>query len=184
MTRDVPPPELDVPDDWRLVSEERQTPFDVGVVSVDATTRIYEDDALRDRLADVTGTETTWRFVFASRLRIRPATSVSQSLTRLVTDRANARFRDVLRERGFEAIERTDDHRLDVGEETADATRYRASVRIDGLDVPVEAYVAVWPDDGAYLLGGGAYPLSLPDPETFDLERGREELFSMLRSIR
>ncbi|MFB6250239.1 MAG: hypothetical protein ABEI27_00895 [Halobellus sp.] len=184
MTEEVSPPKLAIPEDWRLVSEERRMPFDVGVVSVRATTRIYEDDALRERLADATGAATTWRFVFASRLRIRPVTSPSRSLTRLITDRSNTRFRDVLRERGFDVIERADDHRIDVGDATTDATRYRARVRVEDLDIPVEGYFAVWPHDGTYLLGGGAYPLSLPDSEAFDPERGREELFSMLQSIR
>ncbi|MFB6089990.1 MAG: hypothetical protein ABEJ97_02935 [Halobellus sp.] len=184
MSLDVPPPEFDVPDGWRLVAEDFQTPFDVRVASVETATRIYEDVDLRDRLADATGVETTWRFAFASRLRIRPRTPPSRALTRLVTDRAERKFEDVLRERGFSAIERADDHRLDVGDEQIKATRYRARVGVGGLDLPVEAFFAVWPADRDYLLGGGAYPLSLPDPETFDAERGREELFSVIRSIR
>ncbi|WP_336022401.1 hypothetical protein [Halobellus salinisoli] len=202
MPPDVPPPTLDVPDGWRLVSEELTTPFDVRVVTVIANTRIYEDVGLRERLDDVTDSDATWRFVFASRLRIRPAKPPSGALSRLVTDRANSRFVDVLGERGFESIERADAHRLDLGagqtaagdavsgdasegsSRTA-ATRYRARVRLDDRSIPVEAYFAAWPaGDGEFLLGGGAYPLSLPESTSFDPEDAREELFSMLRSIR
>ncbi|MFD1599591.1 hypothetical protein [Halobellus rarus] len=201
MASDVPPPTLDVPDGWRLVSEERTTPFDVRVVTVTANTRIYEDVDLRERLADVADTAVTWRFVFASRLRIRPANPPSRTLSALVTERANSRFVDVLGERGFESIDRADARRFDVGADrdpsddtsagtdatlpVTEATRYRARVRLDGRTVPVEAYFAAWAaGDGEYLLGGGAYPLSVPGPESFDPERARDELFSMLRSIR
>ncbi|RLM59365.1 hypothetical protein DVK02_01040 [Halobellus sp. Atlit-31R] len=183
MTSDVAPPELDLPDGWRLVSEELTTPFDVRVVRIEANTRIYEDVALRDRLDDVTGTETTWRFVFASRLHISPATSPSTALTRLVEDRATAKFVDVLKARGFSAVERADTHRIDVDHRAVEATRYRARVRVDGSERPVEAYFAAWPDGTEFLLGGGAYPLTVPEPETFDPERARSELFEMLRSI-
>ena len=184
MSAAVPPPELDVPESWRLVSEESSTPFDVRIVTIRATTRIYEDTDLRERLAAETGTETTWRFVFASRLRIRPAQPPSRALTRLVSDRASSAFVDVLEARGFAAVERADTHRLAVGGDDVDATRYRARVRLDDRDLPVEAYFAAWPSDGEYLLGGGAYPLSLPGPESFDRNEAREELFGMRRSIR
>lgn len=201
MASDVPPPTLDVPDGWRLVSEEVTTPFDVRVVTVTANTRIYEDVDLRERLADVAEAAVTWRFVFASRLRIRPANPPSRALSRLVTERANSRFVDVLGERGFESIDRADARRFDVGagreaddgagagtdgiDPTTEATRYRARVRLDGRSVPVEAYFAAWATgDGEFLLGGGAYPLSVPVPESFDPEDARDELLSMMRSIR
>jgi hypothetical protein len=180
----VPPPEIDVPESWRLVSEETSTPFDVRVVTISATTRIYEDTELRERLAATTGTETTWRFVFASRLRVRPTQSPSRPLTRLVSDRASSAFVDVLEERGFAAIERADTHRFAVGDDDVEATRYRARVRLDDCDLPVEAYFAAWPSGEEFLLGGGAYPLSLPGSESFDCDEARGELFGMMRSIR
>lgn len=201
MTAAVPPPTVDVQEGWRLVSEEVTTPFDVRFVRVIANTRIYEDVDLRERLATETGTETTWRFVFASRLRISPIKSSSRALTKLVEERANASFVEVIGDRGFEAVQRADTHRLTVGgssaesgreadrsggeNTTVEATRYRARVRLDDRTVPVEAYFATWPGDGGtYLLGGGAYPLSLPESIHFDPERARDELFSILGSIR
>jgi hypothetical protein len=134
-------------------------------------------------LAAVTGTETTWRFVFASRLRIRPAQRPSQPLVRLVSDRASSSFLDVLEARGFSDISRADTHRFRVGGDDIEATRYRARVSLDDRDLPVEAYFAAWPSRETFLLGGGAYPLSLPSSEAFDPERGREDLFEMMRSI-
>ncbi|MGQ4556252.1 hypothetical protein [Halobellus sp. GM3] len=186
---DVPPPEIDVPTGWRLVSEERRTPFDVRVAVASAHTRVYEDASLRERVSESTGAESTWRFVFASRLRIRPSPPPSRALTRLVTDRASVAFLDELEARGFSDIAPADSHRLwidgsAVDGSAVDATRYRARVVADGLTVPVEAYFAAWPTEGEFLLGGGAYPLSLPGSAPFDPERGRDELFEMLGSIR
>ena len=183
MAPEVPPPEFDVPESWRLVSEETGVPFDVRVVTITAATRIYEDVDLRERLAAATGTETTWRFVFASRLRIRPAHRPSPPLVRLVSDRASSSFLGVLEARGFADISRADTHRFRVGGSEVEATRYRARVSLPDRDLPVEAYFAAWPSDGTFLLGGGAYPLSLPGSEAFDPERGREELFETMRSI-
>ena len=173
-----------MPETWRLVSDETTVPFDVRVVTITAATRIYEDTDLRERLAAATDTEATWRFVFASRLRIRPAQRPSGALTRLVSDRASSSFLDVLEDRGFSDISRADTHRFRVGGDDVAATRYRARVALDDRDLPVEAYFAAWPSGETFLLGGGAYPLSLPGSETFDPERGREELFGMMRSIR
>ncbi|WP_311173749.1 hypothetical protein [Halobellus ordinarius] len=183
MDADIDPPELDVPEGWRLVSEEVTTPFDARLVTAKAHTRLYEDVDLRERLREATGTETTWRFVFASRLRISPKAPGSPALTRLVSDRASGTFLDVLESRGFSEIARADTHRFAVGDVDVDATRYRAEVAVGGENLPVEAYFAAWPAGAEYLLGGGAYPLSLPGNETFDPEQGREELFEMLRSM-
>ena len=183
MAPEVSPPDVDVPESWRLVSEETAVPFDVRVVTITAATRIYEDTDLRERLAAVTDTEATWRFMFASRLRIRPAQRPSRPLTRLVSDRASSSFLDVLEARGFSDITRGDTHRFRVGGSDVEATRHRAQVSLDDRDLPVEAYFAAWPSGETFLLGGGAYPLSLPGAETFDPERGRAELFEMLRSM-
>ena len=184
MSPETPPPDVDAPEAWRLVSEETAVPLDIRVVTITAATRIYEDVDLRERLAAATGTDTTWRFVFASRLRVDPPQRPSRALTRLVTDRAESSFLDVLDGRGFADISRADTHRFPVGDSDVEATRYRARVALDDRDLPVEAYFAAWPSGEEFLLGGGAYPLSLPGSESFDPERGREELFETMRSIR
>jgi hypothetical protein len=185
VTDHVAPPKIDVPESWRLVSEELTSPFDVRVIRIEAHTQIYEDVELRERLEAAAGVErgTTWRFVFASRLRISPATPPSAALTRLLEDRATSKFVDVLEERGFSDVDRVDTHRLDVDHTEVAATRFRAQVRVDRRDRPVEAYFAAWPAGEEYLLGGGAYPLTVPEPATFDPESAREELFEMLRTI-
>ncbi|MFB6092749.1 MAG: hypothetical protein ABEK02_07045, partial [Haloquadratum sp.] len=169
MTDDVPPPELDVPDEWRRVSAEVTTPFEMRLVTVTAHTHVYEDVALRDRLAEATGTEATWRFVFASRLHVRPRPPSSTALTRLVADRAAGRFVETLDDRGFSEVARAGTRRIDLGGGDRDrrevrATRYRAQVSVGDRDLPVEAYFAAWRAGDGHLLGGGAYPLSLPLP--------------------
>ena len=164
MSAAVPPPELDVPESWQLVSEETSTPFDVRVVTVTATTRIYEDTELRERL--------------------RPTQPPSRALSRLVSDRSSSAFVDVLEERGFSDIDRADTHRFGVDGDEVDATRYRARARFDDRSIPVEAYFAAWPSTDEYLLGGGAYPLSLPGSASFDRNEGRDDLLAVMRSIR
>ena len=91
---------------------------------------------------------------------------------------------DVLEERGFSDIDRADTHRFGVDGDEVDATRYRARARFDDRSIPVEAYFAAWPATDEYLLGGGAYPLSLPGSASFDRNEGRDDLLAVMRSIR
>jgi hypothetical protein len=187
----IPPPEVDPPPGWRTVSTEVQTPFDAGVVSVRAHTEVLEDESLTETVRDRTGVEATWRFFFASRLRISPRTRASKPLTDLVTDRANRGFVEQLREEGFVDVERVESRRFAVRRTEARLTRYRAAVRPGSRHVDVEGYFAVWPEDGEYLLAGGAYPRAVSGEtnaetlqECFDPERFRDELFEMIRSTR
>lgn len=206
---DVPPPAVPSPEGWRVVSEEVTTPFDARIVAVRAHTVVVADESLRDRVRARTGADAAWRFFFASRLRLRPAAPPSRAVSKLVANRATAGFADVLRERGLDSVRAVSSRRLSVRDETADLTRYRACVAVAGEDpsarrrsldggdcpdspdwaVAVDGYVAVWPDDGGFLLAGGAYPRGVasgPDELTacFDPEGFREELFEMIRATR
>jgi hypothetical protein len=190
-TIEVPPPQVDPPSGWRTASTEVLTPFDVGLVSVRAHTVVLEDEALAEAVRDRTGVEATWRFFFASRLRIRPKTSQSKALTNLVTERANRGFVDQLRDKGFEGVESAESRRFAVRDSDATLTRYRAEVPAADRRVGVEGYLAVWPEDDEFLLAGGAYPRSVPDGEhaaelraCFDPEQFRDELFDLVRSTR
>lgn len=198
---DVPPPAVPSPEGWRVVSEEATTPFDALVVSVRARTVLLADERLRERVGAATESasggdgdaspddDATWRFFFASRLRLEPAAPPSRAVTRLVTNRANAGFADVLRGRGFDSVRAADSRPFRIRGETADLTRYRARVSLRGFVVLAEAYVAVWPDDGGYLVAGGAYPRRVESGPAagelsalLDPERFREELFEMVRA--
>jgi hypothetical protein len=202
-----------LPDDrlagWRRVERTTDTPFSVGPVSVTATTVVYEDERLGRTLAETTGIDGQWRFFFASRLAISPATPPSGALRRLVTDRARRGFRDRLRDRGFDAPEERDRRTIRIDGIDADVTAYDATCRLGDLRLSVVGWLAVWPDDSGsdpesdFLLAGGAYPTTVVasglgggDDETSATDPTRElaeqltpdefraELFSLIRVTR
>jgi hypothetical protein len=199
---DVPAPQVPVDEDWRRVEATLDTPFDAGVVTVRAHTVVYEDAVVRERVRERTGADALWRFVFASRLALRPRTPTSAALTRLVRNRSEAGFVDQLRERGFEAVDRDATRRFRVGDVDTKLTRYDARLSVAGVELAVEGWVTVWPaqsnGDPGYLLAGGAYPTTVEatadgdgtdgtDPATAlreELVPGtfREELFSLIRA--
>ncbi|MDS0298706.1 hypothetical protein NDI76_08120 [Halogeometricum sp. S1BR25-6] len=206
-------PRVHVPDEWKRTASTEETLFDARVVSVEAHTVVFEDARLADAVRDRTGADATWRFFFASRLRLRPQSGGSKALTKLVTDRANDGFVDRLRDRGFRDAARAESRRFAVGRTEANLTRYRAAVDVDvdgneggentgvgdatddgpneeeRTTVTAEAYLAVWPDDGQFLVAGGAYPVSVDGARSAALapslspERHRDELFELIRSV-
>ncbi|MCO8268782.1 hypothetical protein NKF06_19930, partial [Haloferax sp. AB510] len=93
------PPTLPPLDGWVRVSDATDRPFELGPVSVVARTVVYEDAAIRERVPATA--DGPWRFLFASRLEIRPHTPPSKALTKLVVKRASAGFESRLEARGF-----------------------------------------------------------------------------------
>lgn len=150
-------------DGWRLLERTVDTPFDAGVVSVEAHTLVYEDEALRQRLDDAAGIDRLWRFFTASRLRLYPTTPPSDALTRLVTSRAHSGFADRLRERGFENVRRAERRHLRLNGRTARLSGYDAVCRLSELSLRVRGKAAVWAVNDGYLLAGGAYPTGVRD---------------------
>lgn len=198
VTRSMHPRPPRVPSDalaaggWRERDREETTPFDATLVRVDAATVVYEDADLRERIRDATGLDRLWRFFVASRLTLHPETSPSVPLSRLVANRAHAGFADVLAERGFEGVRRTD--AADVADSLGSDARlasYGALCRLGDVGVRARGLAAVRPSDGAYLLAGGAYPTAVrdaPDETTrdavavvLDPDRFREELLELIR---
>ncbi|WP_136602459.1 DUF6517 family protein [Salinigranum halophilum] len=184
MSNDDPPaPHVDVPDGWVATETTTERVFSVSKVTVTATTVVYEDEQLRER-----GDEAFRRFVFASRLRLQPATKPSKPLTKLVTSRAKAGFADRLRERGMEGVEERETRRFRVDDGDATLVGYDASCAVDRTSLAVDGWVAAWPhESGDYLVAGGAYPTRVLDGDGSDhLEPGRfrDELFSIVRGIR
>jgi hypothetical protein len=190
-TMDVPPPRVDVPDGWRVVSDDVTTPFDAVIVTVRAHTLVFADDRLRERVRDETGEDGTWRFFFASRLRITPETKPSRTLTKLVTKRANTGFVDVMRDKGFAEVRAVESRQFDVRGTDADLTRYRARITLRGHPIVVDGYFAVWPVGTSFLMAGGVYPNEVGSDElgsvldsSLDAERFEETLFEMIRTTR
>ncbi|WP_058827016.1 DUF6517 family protein [Haloferax sp. Q22] len=201
------PPTLPPLDGWVRVSDATDRPFELGPVSVVARTVVYEDAAIRERVPATA--DGPWRFLFATRLEIRPHTPPSKALTKLVVKRASAGFESRLEARGFSDVrrvesrtlrvrvggggDRTDDGRGDAESEAeADVVRYAATVELAGVELAADAYLAVTPVDGEFLLTGGAYPREVRggDTETaaslrevIEPERFREELFRVIRRV-
>jgi hypothetical protein len=200
-----------LPDDrlagWRRAEQTTDRPFEVGPVSVTATTVVYEDERLGQTLRETTGIDGQWRFFFASRLAISPTTPPSGALQRLVTDRARRGFRDRLRDRGFESPEERERRTIRIDGSDAEVTAYDATCRLGELRLSVVGWLAVWSDDADsnsdFLLAGGAYPTAVvasgasatdeaspTDDPTGELTRHltpdefREELFSLIRATR
>ncbi|RDZ64881.1 hypothetical protein C5B90_00475 [Haloferax sp. Atlit-12N] len=211
MSDALAPPTLPPLDGWVRVSDATDRPFELGPVSVVARTVVYEDADIRERVPATA--DGPWRFLFASRLEIRPHTPPSKALTKLVGKRASAGFESRLEARGFSDVRRVESRTLRVrvggsdetastdgesgsaGAETeaeADVVRYAATVELAGVELAADAYLAVTPVDGEFLLTGGAYPREVRggDAETaaalreaIEPERFREELFRVIRRV-
>ncbi|CQR50119.1 MULTISPECIES: DUF6517 family protein [Haloferax] len=207
MSDALAPPALPPLEGWVRVDDATDRPFELGPVSVVARTVVYEDAAIRERVPATA--DGPWRFLFASRLEIRPHTPPSKALTKLVGKRASAGFRSRLEARGFSDVRRVESRTLRVrvgggdDDETdsasgagmdaeADVVRYTATVELAGVELAADAYLAVTPVDGEFLLTGGAYPREVRSGdaetaaslrETIDPERFREELFRVIRGV-
>jgi hypothetical protein len=178
---------------WRQVADTTERPFEAGPVAVTARTLVYEDARLGETVRDRTGVDGPWRFFFASRLAIRPATSPSAALRRLVVEGARRGFVERLRDRGFEAPSEAERRTIRVGDADASLTGYDAACRFGPLRLSVAGWLAVWSTDGRYLVAGGAYPTAVVDDEAdgdlaaslsdvVEPDRFRQELFSLLRA--
>ncbi|WP_411963307.1 DUF6517 family protein [Haloferax sp. YSMS24] len=185
-----PPPTLPSLDGWVRVDESTDKPFELGFIHVVARTVIYEDQTIRERVPATA--EGPWRFLFATRLEIRPRTPPSKALTRLVVNGATSGFEDQLAERGFSDIHKNWTRSLAVPDGEAEVAHYDTKVTFAGVRLAADAYLSVTPHDGEYLLLGGAYPKEVLDGdgemadalrEALDPERFREELFRVIRRI-
>ena len=185
---DPPAPSVDVPDGWVELEATTERVFSVSKVTVTATTVVYEDERLRDRIEAETGGGFR-RFVFASRLRLRPATKPSKPLTKLVSSRAKSGFAERLRERGMANVDERETRRFRVDGTDATLVGYDASCTIEGVRLAIDGWVAVWPgDDGDYLVAGGAYPTRVLEGggagDVLEPNRFRDDLLSIVRSVR
>jgi hypothetical protein len=148
---------------WTEVERSLETPFDAGIVSVEANTVVYEDDRLRARIREATGTDCQWRFFLAGRLALTPRTPPSGPLTRLFANRTHEAFADRLSERGLDGVRRAGTERRRVDDRVARVATFEALRRLDEFSVVVAAEVSVRPNDREYVVAGGAYPRRLRD---------------------
>ena len=190
MTDAPPAPTVDVPEGWVETETTSEQVFAVSKVTVTATTVVYEDETLREAVEAAVGGGFR-RFAFASRLRLRPSTKPSKTLTKLVTSRAKAGFADRLANRGMEDVTEKETRRFRVDGVEATLVRYDTACVVEGTHLAVDGWVAVWPDegsDGDYFVAGGPYPTSVLEGadlgDTLDPGRFRDDLLSIVRSVR
>lgn len=179
-------------DGWRETERAVETPFDARVVSVEAHTVVYDDSDLRERVHEATGVDRQWRFFLAARLELSPETAPSEPLTRLVTKRARAGFRDRLDDRGFRQLRERDTARRQRGDVTSRVATYDAVTPTDDATLRTRARLAVWPDGTSYLLGGGGYPVAVrsgaddvaaPLADAIDADSFETELAELIAAI-
>lgn len=186
------PPTLpqNLADDWTEVSATTETVMQVQSLDVSVATRVYDDEHLREAVADAGGPDTTLRFCFVGECSV-PRTDHSGPLAKLVTNRAKAGFVDRLADRGFEAVRETG--RRSVRDDGT-AFGYEARCPLAGVTVGVEGWLAVSSGEaGSFVLVGGAYPtgvLSAEDAGAVDALRAhldpesfRADLFEIVRSV-
>lgn len=147
--------------EWRETESSVEKLFDARVVSVHAHTVVWEDATLREQIRTEAGVDHQWRFAVAARLALRPRTSPSGPLTRLVANRAHDGFAERLEGRGLTGIRETGTERREIDGETAHVASYEALCRLDGVSVRTTGRVAVRPTADGYLLVGGAFPTAV-----------------------
>lgn len=174
-------------DGWELTDDVVETVLERefgGAITVTATahTLTYEDRAFRERLAEKTlgNVDFAPASFFATRVQFRPgidrlpAGAGRKELMGEVTANAKDSFAARLREMGLTGVEEREETTLEIDTgETADAYRYRAvypfdsfSLRlgnderltIEGGELPIEGWLAVWHHDASVLIAGGGYP--------------------------
>ena len=194
---EIPPPS--VPErrltDWRQTDQRVESPFSTPMVSVYTHTVVYEESAQRARIHDRTGVDHPWQFFFTSRIHLDPQHPPNPVLTSLIRNQVDRAFVDRLVDRGLDEIRKGESHTVSLGSVRGRRTRYAARLTVDvasddePLEIPIEAYVTVWIDDG-YRLAGGAYPAGRGDggppklvdalAETIEPAAAREELFALI----
>ena len=173
---------------WTLSEETTETLFSLPTARVEGHTRLYEDPALREAIHEAGGPDHVWRFFFATAVTFVPplGPGVGPMIRPTVVSEAKRRFADDLRDRGFEDVRKgsTQSYRVESGK--ARITPFGASYPVEGGDIGVRGYLAVWQDDG-FRLAGGAYPESglaaILGERPAGADSYREELLALIRSV-
>lgn len=177
---------------WSLLEQREETLARLPTARVEGVTHVYEDDALRERVADATGVDRTWRFCFATRVVFSPplAPGVGTAMVRpMVASEARTAFVDDLEARGFVDVRRGRSER--VRSEAGERIRlrsYRGRLPVEGETLGVEGWLGVWSVDGEFRIAGGAYPTDLGGfasdaVDVPDRTRCRDELLRFVRSV-
>lgn len=181
MASPIPPPTITLDDHWVLTTTRSATPFDIKFLTVKTRTQIYEDTRCHVK-SDSTQSDQL-RFIFVTRVRFSPETSVRSALTQLVRRKSAQQFQDILQTRGVERISERNARQIFIGDYQLTFDRLRGRLQVnDSTVIPVESLFGVRPFETEYLLCGSGYPLSLPGNNSAHQEQYREEFFEAVRS--
>jgi hypothetical protein len=185
-------------DGWKLAEETVETVFQLPAVRVVGATRQYEDEQLRTAVREATDGQIDhhWRFFAATKLGfdpVLPPGTMPSMILPTVRSKAKKTFKNRLRSRGIEDIERGRRERVRI----RSGKRARL-IRYDGVDpiaggVPVAGWVGVWNDGTDFFVVTGGYP-ARPLSEALGLEEtadgldrtgsdAQEEFLDLLRDV-
>ncbi|MFD1512033.1 hypothetical protein [Halomarina rubra] len=177
---------------WDLLEAREETLATLPAARVQGVTHVYEDEALRERVADATGVDRTWRFVFATRVAFVPplAPGIGTAMVLpMVSGEAHRAFVDDLERRGVVNVSRGRSERVrSTSGERIRLRSYRGRLPVDDDALAVEGWLGVWSVDGEFRIAGGAYPTDLDafvGAETAVPDAGecRDELLRIVRAV-
>ncbi|WP_340100786.1 hypothetical protein [Salinibaculum salinum] len=159
---------------WEKVDEWSETAFENRFVTVKSDNAVYEDPdfltEFRPLMPD--GIDQSPRAVFTTGLTFDPPPPGDRTMEKLLAiaaKYASREFRKSLGEDGLRNVEQTGSQDLRLrGRRTAKAFQYDAGYPLNGeaLAVPdadpvlsIRVWVAIWPKEDSFEMGGGIYPL-------------------------
>ncbi|MFC7226160.1 hypothetical protein N0B31_01990 [Salinirubellus salinus] len=173
---------------WTLSEDTTETLFSLPTARVEGHTRLYEDPELREAIREAGGPDHVWRFFFATDVTFEPplGPGVGPMIQPSVTSEAKRRFADDLRDRGFEDVKKGSTQSYRVDGSRARITPFGARYPVEGGEIGIRGYLAVW-RDGGFRLAGGAYPDSGLEAVLGETPAGaeayRDELLALIRSV-
>lgn len=170
---------------WKQIDSSTETLFEkeysVATVTATASTRVWEDAALRQELQEKTlgAVDTQSAIYFSSRVSTDPGLGEVPDFSKdEVKQRAETKAGEMFRARlsqygeNIQEQDVSDTPTIDAGAE-ASLTKYTASVPLPDFEYPIgddqtiavdndalalEGYLATWIHDGAVFISGGIYP--------------------------
>lgn len=154
-------PQSVLDDDWTRIEQTDERLAEGLGVTVRTRRELFENVALRERIASETGVDTLWWAVFSNALAIDP-TPPSRLLgpirSRIAVPEARRRLVATLEDRGFEDVSYDGERDVPLGpDRRGTMLTFSAAVVLDSTRVPIDALLVAWTDDGINL-AGGIYP--------------------------
>ena len=152
-------PALALSDDWAVIDPIDHDRVSVPGGTVEISMRLHRDL----RVCSDAPTTPPWRFIAGAAISPPMGLSVSRALTPMVRRAAHRRFRDMLADRGFEALEGEGKTTVETLAGPAPVRRLRARVRVADTHHQAVAMIAVLARTEGWVAVAGASVLDHPD---------------------